>query len=97
MAQLIYDGDTFALKANYSIVYSITNVIVEQTASGRKNLFVAEPGRLRVLDPLTGIEVWQSPELLGRIQPNSLAFADIDQNGTLELIFGTSLAMYATR
>lgn len=81
-------------------------VYLEQSAFGRKNLVVTgatnsystgTPSTLEVIDPTTGTLIWQSPALLGDVVAHSLAFYDLNGNGTLQLAFGTTSAMYLTQ
>ena len=63
-------------------------LFVEKSTFARKNLVVAgnpypEPvnPQLWVIDPVTGTEIWHSPELIGTVPHDSLQFVDVDITG----------------
>ena len=51
--------------------------------------------RLVSFDPVTGTRLWESPELLGVVSPDSLHYVDVE--GEPRLAIGTSRALYLTR
>jgi hypothetical protein len=83
----------------------ITELQIHDAPFGPKNLiigvddnqFTARATKLIVLDPFNGKDIWHTPSLVGKVQPNSLEYADTDGDGTREIVFGTSDAMYITR
>jgi len=79
---------------------------LEQSAFGRKNLVVSMPSPnliysqgagIAVVDPTSGTIIWQSPFVSGSVAGHSVSFYDWNQDGQLEMCFGTSAGMYATR
>jgi hypothetical protein len=82
----------------------VSSLHLEESATARKNLLVGagEPGssassHLRAIDPVSGSEVWRSPQLAGVVARNSVQFVDTDGDGEKELSFATSRGMYLTR
>ncbi|MCG3113649.1 MAG: VCBS repeat-containing protein [Candidatus Manganitrophus sp. SB1] len=105
-AVFIYDGVTFDLKGQYTLSVPISELAVPLDGSGNlligtsKNSFNSSfetSAKLITVDGMTGTIIWSSPPLLGDIVPNSLSFADINNDGAQELIFGTTRAMYITQ
>jgi hypothetical protein len=105
----VYDGVTFSQKAGYTLSGNITDLTVTPAGNGHRNLTIAFSQQIyggyfyetldyiAMVDPLTGAEIWRSPELIGQVQRNSMSFADTNNDGDLELILGTSEAMYVTQ
>lgn len=93
--------------------YPVTNVnaiYLEESGFARKNLvlatlgdspYIGSPGttppQIKVVDPVTGTLIWASPGLQGTPFRNSLSFQDVNGDGKLEMIFGTSIGMFITR
>ena len=85
----------------------LQSIEVEDLGTSRKNLLIAlqpsfnshitESTNLLLVDPFSGREIWRSPYILGVPQNNSLNVTDITQDGSYELLMGTSKAMYVTR
>lgn len=102
----IYDSLTFDLKSQYRLSVPVSELAVPPDGSGNlligtsKNSFNSSfetSVKLITVDGMTGTIIWSSPPLLGDIVPNSLSFADINNDGAQELIFGTTRAMYITQ
>jgi hypothetical protein len=78
------------------------SLFVEDSSFARKNLviaigdFITEPA-LWAIDPTSGADVWRAPRLHGQVQRDSLRYIDLNQDGTKEIVFATSLGMYRTR
>jgi hypothetical protein len=49
------------------------------------------------VDPVTGAEVWRSPDLWGTPGRASLSYVDVRGDSTPEIAFGTDRGMYLTR
>jgi len=85
----------------------LQSVEIEDIGAPRKNLLIAlqpsfnfhsiDSAKLLLVDPLSGREIWRSPYLLGIPQDNNFQITDITQDGSYELLMGTSKAMYVTR
>ena len=69
---------------------------VQLILSFSDNNYYLESGYLALVSPLTGDEIYRSPELLGVVQKNSLHYGNISGNDK-RLIFGANNAMYITR
>ncbi|MCU7812855.1 MAG: hypothetical protein KZQ77_16750, partial [Candidatus Thiodiazotropha sp. (ex Notomyrtea botanica)] len=79
----IYDN-SFNLISTFPVDYPIASVHIEDLSSPRKNILVSGGdyatydlgvlyiNRLYAIDPFSGKQVWQSPNLLGNIPKNSL-------------------------
>lgn len=99
-----YDN-AFNSVASHKINHYVSSMHVENLPGTRKNILLAtedsigfgvsrhKVNKLRSIDPYTGIEVWQSPNLLGSIPINSLNYADVNDDLNLELIFTTQKAI----
>lgn len=105
----VYDGVTLNEKTTYTLTGGVTDLTLAPISDSRRNLLVAlseetysgyyygSIDHVMMIDPLTGKEIWRSPEIIGQVQRNSLSFADTNNDGNQELIIGTSQAMYITR
>jgi hypothetical protein len=107
----IYDGVSLDEKASYASPVGawVTDVEVVPSSGGPGHLMLATTdltyngyfysslNNLVQIDALSGNEIWLSPFLVGVVQPNSVSFADVNDDGTQELLIGTSAAMYVTR
>ena len=72
------------------------NLVVATNTSGLNYPYTVTP-QLAVIDPLSGAQVWTSPELLGQLGKNALTFKDTNGDGQLEMVFGTAVGMFITR
>jgi FG-GAP-like repeat len=89
-----------------SAVVPASSLYLEESAFPRKNIVVALSSAsvvytvapmLEVIDPMSGTQIWESPPLRGYVPPNSLNFYDLNGNGQLQMVFGTSVGMYVTQ
>jgi hypothetical protein len=105
------DGSITQLNSSLQVLhqYNVANagsLDLEQSSFGRKNLVVSisnpnliysQASRIAVVDPTSGTIIWQSPFIAGSVPGHSVSFYDWNQDGQLELCFGTSAGMYVTR
>jgi hypothetical protein len=93
--------------ASYGVP-SASAVYLEASAFTRKNLVLTILGttgiyglatspQAQVIDPLTGTLIWSSPAMSGTFTRNSLSFRDVNADGHLEMVFGTSYGMFVTQ
>lgn len=101
----VLDGQSLAEKTNYGFAQTITDVFAMAGPNGHQNVALTLTGvpsssaatEIRAIDPMTGKAVWSSPALLGAAERHGSIFLDTNGDGILELITGTSSAMYVTR
>ena len=83
----------------------MVGLYLEPPGAGQRNLILAESrnsrraagARLYGVDPVTGVEVWRSPLLMGAVSPGSLQHVDVDGDGELEMTLGTEFGVMITR
>lgn len=107
-----YESSVFVYDYNLELLSSFTlnglvvASAVENYGSSHKNLLLAvntpeypgfARGRILVLDPISGLEVFRSPPLSGRISFNSLHLVDFNGDRVPEISYGTHQAMNTTR
>lgn len=99
----VYDGELRSIRS-LPLGVSASSLFTEESSFRRKNLLIGAgsdyysgSAEIWAIDPVTGADVWRSPMLVGRISPNSLRYVDVDGDGTKEISFGTTQAMYVTR
>ena len=99
-------SDQLSLIASNSIDFEVSSVYLEDLPGNRKNIVMAtrkkvnlggsnnyETNTLLAIDPLSGKEIWKSPDLMGFIYSNGLIYGDVDNDGNLEMIFTTNKAI----
>ncbi|MEK7704279.1 MAG: hypothetical protein AAB426_04915 [Myxococcota bacterium] len=98
----IYDAG-LSLIRTVSTGLDASAVFVDAASAAPRNLLLAahDPDDgfdyLVAVDAVSGGEIWRSPPLVGAVQQNSLHAADTHGDAALELVFGTTRAMYLTR
>jgi hypothetical protein len=96
------------LQRTVTIPARVTNVVVEPSASPRKNLLItsgADPysyystgaSEIWAIDPVSGAGVWRSPGFPGSFSRHSLNAVDTNLDGQYELSFGTNVGAFVTR
>jgi hypothetical protein len=99
----IYGSTDYQLVTGYAFPGAVTELAPEPDGSGNlllatvSDYFFVATSRLQLVHGLTGGTIWTSPAFIGQVQPDSLSYADVDDNGSQELIFGTSRVMYISR
>ena len=80
------------------------SVFTEESSFTRKNLLIGtgtgyeqSANEIWAIDPVSGVDVWRSPMVVGLLSLNSLHYVDVDADGDKEISFGTTHAMYLTR
>lgn len=98
----VYDTNLI-LRSGFASELTTSAVFVDTGTVAPRNLLLAahDPDDgfdyLVAVDAAGGHEIWRSPPLVGTVQRNSLHAADTYGGAALELVFGTSRAMYLTR
>jgi hypothetical protein len=112
-----YYGNTSELRAfdrNLDLLHLVSltvragNLILEPSASPRKNLLISVgqgsysyytpvPSEIWAIDATTGTGVWRSPAFPGEFSRESLHTFDVDLDGQYELGFGTAIGAFVTR
>ena len=82
-------------------------IYLEDSAFARKNIVLSGSGssypfppataQLLIVDPASGNPIWASTPILGTVGTNSLSFRDVNNDGKLEMVFGTSFGMFVTQ
>jgi hypothetical protein len=82
-------------------------IYLEDSAFARKNIVLSgsgssypyptAPAQLLIVDPTSGSPIWASTPIPGTVWTNSLSFRDVNNDGKLEMVFGTSLGMFVTQ
>jgi hypothetical protein len=82
-------------------------IYLEASAFARKNIVLAQTesqypyppasAQLSIVDPASGALIWASTPIPGTVGVNALSFHDVNSDGRLEMIFGTSYGMFVTR
>lgn len=82
-------------------------IYLEDSAFARKNIVLSGSGssypfppataQLLIVDPASGSPIWASTPILGTVGSNSLSFRDVNNDGKLEMVFGTSFGMFVTQ
>lgn len=93
------------LLSQFSTSYDTTGIYLEPPATGRRNLILVRGWRgnlaggpsLHGVDPVTGVEVWRSPRLVGTVSPDGLHYVDADGDGELEMVLATDAGIMITR
>lgn len=106
---IIYDNVLVKISDwSMSVIQQAKAVYIENSSYPRKNIilsvdgnymsrFDSEEAYLAWFDPYQGIEIMRSPFLIGTPLINSLNFVDINDDGQLQLLFGTTQSMYMTQ
>jgi hypothetical protein len=91
---------------SFTLLRPALSLAVEHSPTPRKNLLIgtlvgplysAYDGTLAIVDARTGALVFQSPQLIGAIQRNSIHYVVLPGEAVPRMSFGTSAAMYLTR
>lgn len=100
---VVYNSD-LTLRSVFEVDREPSAVAIENYGGPHRNLVIGfgtysyrNTGDIRFMDPLSGKEVFRSPQLSGGVQKNSLNLIDVDDDTVPEIIFGTNQSMNTTR
>ncbi len=102
-ARVIRLDASLSVLSQFESPWPAVDVLIESSLGSRRNLILVsssdavQRSRFIAHDPITGVEVWRSPLLLGGPVKASLHYVDVDNDGDPEFSFGTQYGMFLTR
>lgn len=100
-AEIFVLDNSLNLLATSSVNDEVSDIIMEPATGGRRNVILAmhrdNRSWLAWTDAMTGTVVSASPELVGRVQKNSLHVTDLNADSQPDFVIGTDRGMYLSR
>jgi hypothetical protein len=102
----IYDKDLNEL-TSWRAPMEVSGIVAEQLGSGKQNIVLTMAADvtwswwtnsvLAIMDAMTGKEIMRSPYLPGMLSGESVHYVDVNQDGMMEISFGSAILMGVTR